>query len=143
MQLLFNELFYFKIHSFFKNKIFEFYPQRFPPNCSTRLSVAFAAQAQLAATPAPPCPEFSTVTNPPEFRLAPILKPSFLIGRSVFQLTYLVYTKKKISSKLFRPKKLVKTEIEFFENINITHLQNPKITFLQTKPYKHHHNQPM
>ena len=77
------------------------------PTMLMRLSVARAAQAQLAATPAPPCPEFSTLTWPvyyltrsdglqlyllthsPLPLLAPILNPSFLMGLSVFQLSYL------------------------------------------------------
>ena len=77
------------------------------PTMLMRLSVARAAQAQLAATPAPPCPEFSTLTWPvyyltsmcaltlcllthsPLPLLAPMLNPSFLIGLSVFQLSYL------------------------------------------------------
>ena len=62
-------------------------PHRAPPSCSASASVALAAQAQLAATPAPPCPEFSTATNPSTLFSAQMLKPSFLIGRSVFQLS--------------------------------------------------------
>ena len=43
---------------------------------------------QLAATPAPPCPEFSTWTKfDPSNLVALILNPSFLMGLSVFQLS--------------------------------------------------------
>ena len=43
---------------------------------------------QLAATPAPPCPEFSTCTKlDPSNLVALILNPSFLMGLSVFQLS--------------------------------------------------------
>ena len=62
-------------------------PQTVCLTSPTRASVAPAAQAQLAATPAPPWPEFSTATNPPAAFTAEMLKPSLLIGRSVFQLS--------------------------------------------------------
>ena len=66
-------------------------PHWFPasPISFLKASTAFEAQAQLAATPAPPWPEFSTQMKPSgPFLEAPMLNPSFLMGRSVFQLSH-------------------------------------------------------
>ena len=56
------------------------YPHRPPPVWLIKQSVALDAQAQLAATPAPPCPEFSTKNVPEEVRIAPTNKINYFHG---------------------------------------------------------------
>merc|ERR1719278_873097 len=80
-------------------------PHRAPSSCCASASVALAAHAQLAATPAPPWPEFSTATNPLLFFLAQMLNPSFLIGRSVFQLS----NPSPLLRDIFCPKRAMQT----------------------------------
>ena len=63
-EIIFSKHFYSYIAKYDHVYVDTYHPSHHlrPPAVSRRHSVARAAQAQLAATPAPPCPEFSTVT---------------------------------------------------------------------------------
>ena len=54
---------------------------------SASSSATMAAHAQLAATPAPPWPEFWATILSPEASVTPTLNPSFRVGRSRPQLS--------------------------------------------------------